>query len=153
MTKHAHSTWRVLTLLFFLTTLPGLTSAADCAGTTEERLRCHSDEVRDLLRDWVRAWGTGDIDTYLSLYTSVRSPRDDMNRSDWVQNRRERVTPDRPAQINLKLESMGLEDSGIFDVVFRQQYSSPSYQDEVRKRLFLLHEGDELKIWKEEVLP
>ncbi len=142
MTKHAHSIWRALTLLFVLVALPGLTSAAECTGTTEERLRCHSDEVRDLLRDWV-----------LSLYTSVRSPWDDMSRSDWVQNRRERVTPERPAEINLKLESMGLEDSGIFDVVFRQQYSSPSYQDEVRKRLFLLHEGDELKIWKEEVLP
>ncbi len=153
MTKHAQSIWRVLTLLFVLAVLPGLTSAAECAGTTEESLRCHSDEVRDLLRDWVRAWGTGDIDTYLGLYNSIRSPRDDMNRSDWVQNRRERVTPDRPAEINLKLESMGLEDSGIFDVVFRQQYRSPSYQDEVRKRLFLLHEGDELKIWKEEVLP
>ncbi len=153
MTKHAHSTWRVLTLLFVLVALPGLTSAAECAGTTEERLRCHSDEVRDLCETGRVPGAPRDIDTYLGLYTSVRSPRDDMNRSDWVQNRRERVTPDRPAEINLKLESMGLEDSGIFDVVFRQQYRSPSYQDEVRKRLFLLHEGEELKIWKEEVLP
>jgi hypothetical protein len=153
MTTQIRSIWRGATLLFLLAAWPTLADAAQCDGTTEERLRCHSEEVKDLLRDWVRAWGNGDIDAYLGLYTSIRSPRDDMTRSEWLQHRRERVSPDRPVEINLKLESMGLEDSGIFDVVFRQQYISPNYQDEVRKRLFLLREGDELKIWKEEVLP
>ena len=33
MTKHAHSIWRALTLLFVLVALPGLTSAAECTGT------------------------------------------------------------------------------------------------------------------------
>jgi len=153
MTRPIRTILGTAALLLALAPFPVLANAAQCSGTTEERLRCHSEEVKGLLRDWVRAWGNGDIDTYLGLYTSVRSPRDDMSRSEWVQNRRERVSPDRPVEINLKLESMGLEDSGIFDVVFRQQYISPNYQDEVRKRLFLLREGDELKIWKEEVLP
>ena len=53
----------------------------------------------------------------------------------------------------MKLESLGIGDSGLFDVVFRQEYISPNYQDNVRKRLFLLREADGLKIWKEEVLP
>ena len=47
---------------------------------------------------------------------------------------------------------MGLEDSGIFDVVFIQQYVSQNYRDEVRKRLFLIREQGDLRIWKEEVL-
>tara|TARA_B100001105_G_scaffold227532_1_gene198135 strand:+ start:365 stop:562 length:198 start_codon:yes stop_codon:yes gene_type:complete len=32
-----------------------------CSGSTEEKLQCHSGEVKDFLRRWVRAWGDGDI--------------------------------------------------------------------------------------------
>ncbi len=124
-----------------------------CTGTTEEILNCSLGDVRRLLKNWVLAWGAGDIEAYLSFYTKARSPRDDMNRSQWEANRRQRVSPDRDVEINLKLESLGIGDSGLFDVVFRQEYISPNYQDNVRKRLFLLREADGLKIWKEEVLP
>jgi len=123
-----------------------------CGGSSEEKLICHSDEVKQFLRTWVTAWGTGDIDTYLALYTSARSPRDDLSRAEWESHRRARISPQQPVEINLKLESMGLEDSGLFDVVFLQSYRSATYQDQVRKRLFLLREKDELRIWKEEVL-
>ena len=61
-----------------------------------------------------------------------------MTRSQWEANRRQRVSPDRDAEINLKLESLGVSDSGLFDIVFRQNYISRDYQDTVRKRLFLL---------------
>jgi len=128
-------------------------AADNCSGTTEELLQCHSEEVKQFLRQWVRAWGNSDIETYLSLYTTARSPRDDLSRAEWEQHRRARIAPDKQVEINLNLESMGLEDSGIFDVIFRQHYRSPSFEDEVRKRLFLLREGGELRIWKEEVLP
>jgi hypothetical protein len=124
----------------------------NCVGTTETLLVCHSPEVKDFLRQWVRAWGDGDIDTYISLYTTARSPRDSLSRSAWEAHRRARIGPEKRVEINLKLESMGLEDSGIFDVIFTQHYKSETFQDQVRKRLFLLREGDELRIWKEEVL-
>lgn len=126
--------------------------AAECTGTTEELLYCHSEEVKDVLRNWVKAWGDGDIETYLGLYTSGRSPRDDLTRSEWEAHRRARIGPDKRVEINLKLESMGLEDSGLFDVIFTQHYKSASFEDNVRKRLFLIREGGELKIWKEEVI-
>lgn len=136
---------------FTTLTIPAQASE-ECVGTTEELLLCHSDEVKQFLKDWVTAWGEGDIEAYLSLYTSARSPRDDLTRSEWEQHRRARISPDKRVEINLKLESMGLEDSGIFDVIFMQQYRSETFEDQVRKRLFLLREGGELKIWKEEVI-
>ena len=105
------------------------------------------------MRKWVRAWGDGDLDTYLSLYTTARSPREDLTREEWIQHRRARIGPGKKIELNLKLESMGLEDSGIFDIIFLQQYRSTTFQDAVRKRLFLLRDGQELRIWKEEVLP
>jgi len=111
-----------------------------------------SPEIKRFLRQWVGAWGDGDIEAYLSLYTGQRSPVEGMTRSQWVQHRRERISPEKDIEINLKLESMGLEDSGIFDVIFLQQYRSNNYRDQVRKRLFLLREGGELRIWKEESL-
>ena len=128
-------------------------AATPCTGTTEEMLQCYSPEVKDFLGQWARAWGNGDIETYLSLYTSARSPRNDLTRSEWEAHRRARIGPDKEIELNLKLESMGLEDSGIFDVIFTQHYRSATYEDRVRKRLFLLREAGELRIWKEEVLP
>lgn len=140
-------------LLALLTFGAPVWAAPTCTGTTEEMLQCYSPEVKDFLRRWAQAWGNGDIETYLSLYTSARSPRDDLTRSEWVAHRRARIGPEKQIELNLKLESMGLEDSGIFDVIFVQHYRSSTFQDQVRKRLFLLREGGELKIWKEEVLP
>ena len=132
----------------------GATSAGTqtCSGTTEELLVCYAPEVKEFLRQWVRSWGEGDIETYLSLYNSIRSPVDGMDRAAWESHRRARVSPDRQIEINLKLESMGLEDSGIFDVVFTQQYESETYKDQMRKRLFLIREAGELRIWKEEAI-
>ena len=144
----------LLALIACLLALPLLGQAsAACTGSTEDLLQCHSAEVKEFLKVWVRAWGNGDADTYISLYTKSRSPKDGVSRDTWESQRRARVTPDKQIEISLKLESMGLEDSGIFDVVFLQQYQSPTYRDEVRKRLFLLREGENLKIWKEENLP
>lgn len=137
----------------FLFATPTLNAAPACEGSTEELLECHSDEVKSFLRTWVRAWGDGDIEAYLDHYSSIRSPRSDLNRSQWEAHRRARIGPEKKIEINLKLESMGLEDSGIFDVIFNQRYRSATYQDESRKRLFLIRESGDLKILKEEVLP
>ena len=144
---------RYCALILFLFMSGPLYASDACSGSTEEKLQCHSGEVKDFLRRWVRAWGDGDIETYLSLYTTARSPREDLTREEWIQHRRARIGPGKEIELNLKLESMGLEDSGIFDVIFMQQYRSAAFQDEVRKRLFLLRDGQDLKIWKEEVLP
>lgn len=144
---------RYSVLILFLFLSGPLPAKEACSGSTEEKLQCHSGEVKDFLGRWVRAWGDGDIETYLSLYMTSRSPREDLTREEWIQHRRARIGPEKKIELNLKLESMGLEDSGIFDVVFMQQYRSATFEDAVRKRLFLLRDGQELKIWKEETLP
>lgn len=133
-------------------TTSGQTLSTNCNGSTAERLQCHAADIKSFLRLWVRSWGDGDFDTYISLYTAIRSPVEDLDRLAWEKNRRERISPDKDIEINLKLESMGLEDSGIFDIIFEQQYRSNNYSDVVRKRLFLVNEMGELKIWKEEIL-
>ena len=145
---------RRLAAFVLLLLLPfGAFASEICEGSDEEVLNCHADEVKDFLRQWVRAWGEGDIEAYLQMYSSIRSPREDLDRHAWEQHRRARIGPEKKIELDLKLESMGLEDSGIFDVIFMQHYRSENYQDRVRKRLFLVREAGELKIWKEEVLP
>ena len=145
--------FRYCTLMLFLVMSGPLYASDACSGSTEEKLQCHSGEVKDFLRKWVRAWGDGDLDTYLARYATARSPREDLTIEEWIQHRRARIGPSKKVELNLKLESMGLEDSGIFDVIFLQQYRSATFQDAVRKRLFLLRDGQELRIWKEEILP
>ncbi len=88
--------------LFFCLSSPAFGASA-CTGTTEELLQCHAPEVKEFLSRWARAWGNGDIETYLSLYNSVRSPRDDLTRSEWVAHRRARVGPEKQVELNLKL--------------------------------------------------
>jgi hypothetical protein len=144
---------RYIILILFLFMSGPLPASNACSGSTEEKLQCHSREVKDFLGRWVRAWGDGDIETYLSMYMTSRSPREDLTREEWIQHRRARIGPEKKIELNLKLESMGLEDSGIFDVIFMQQYRSATFEDAVRKRLFLIRDGQELKIWKEETLP
>lgn len=144
--------------LFSLLAFGGIwmpTAFADdlCKGDDEAVLNCHAVEVKDFLRQWARAWGEGDIENYLTLYSSIKSPRTDMSRTAWEQHRRARIGPGKRIELNLKLESMGLEDSGIFDVIFNQHYRSETFEDRVRKRMFLVRESGNLKIWKEEVLP
>lgn len=130
--------------------MPGATPT--CQGTTQEKLVCQSDQVKALLKQWVLALSEGDIDTYLDLYTSLRSPKDGMSRDEWEKLSRARVSHDNLVEIDLKLESLGMEDSGILDVVFLKLTHSDGTPDTTRKRLFLVHEAGDLKIWKEELL-
>ena len=100
---------RNFALILFLFISGPLYASEACSGSTEEKLQCHSGEVKDFLRRWVRAWGEGDIDTYLSLYTTAKSPRDDLTREEWIQHRRARIGLGKEIELNLKLESMGLD--------------------------------------------
>ncbi len=122
----------------------------DCQGDTEALLECEAPKIKMFLQSWVSAWADGDVEHYLSHYTEGRSPRTGFTREAWESHRRARISPDQDIEIDLKLESIGREDSGIFDVVFIQHYRSESYEDQVRKRLFLLPEAGEFRIFKEE---
>lgn len=142
-----------LLLTVFICLIPPWASAEDqCTGTTEQRLECQAPNIKMFLRSWVSAWADGDFEGYLSHYTTGRSPRSDMTREEWEAHRRARISPDQDIKIDLKLESMGLEDSGIYDVVFVQHYRSETYSDQVRKRLFLLPEAGKFRIFKEEAI-
>jgi hypothetical protein len=143
---------KLVALLFTMLLLPRA-EGAECTGTTEQLLECHAPEVKALLSHWVRAWGDGDIETYLSLYASARSPRQDMTRETWEAHRRARIGPGKQVELNLKLQSMGIENSGLIDVVFEQHYKSATYEDVVTKRIFLIQQAGELKIWKEDLIP
>ena len=65
---------RVITLLALITLSGSPLAAEPCVGTTEELLQCHSIEVKSFLKQWVLAWGNGDIESYLFLYSEGRSP-------------------------------------------------------------------------------
>ena len=124
-----------------------------CSGTINEVLDCSSGEVKALLGRWVNAWANGDLDAYLDLYVSTGSPVEGLNRAAWEQDRRFSIFPELGAEINLNLETIGMSEAGVIDVVFVQQYRSLGSQEETRKRLVLLKENGEFRIWKEQDLP
>jgi hypothetical protein len=137
----------------------------DCSGTQGSELtECAQDgpistnlskqlaELTEFLESWLNAWGRGDIDAYFSHYMANQSPIAGLSRPQWEKQRRRSVAPARHIQVSIELESMGIDAQNVIDVVFLQRYSAKGYQDLTKKRIYLVRQGDQLKISREEVL-
>jgi hypothetical protein len=126
---------------------------ADCQGNKDSMpLSCYTAEMTLFLESWLKAWGTGDIESYLNHYSTSQSPRSGWTREQWEEERRRLVTPSQSRQISIALESMGIDDKGVLDVIFEQNFASKGYRDVVKKRVFLVREANQLKIVREQSL-
>ncbi len=144
--------------VLFLITLPmtTLTSFAEnyqCGAPDSPRaVECYREEVKDFLQSWVVAWGNGDVDRYLQHYVPFGSPKPNMTRSAWEQERRARLRNSGDIAVTLELDSMGIAEDGSLDVIFVQSFQSPPYKDIVKKQLFLKRQGSHLQIQREVTL-
>lgn len=96
-----------------------------------------SEQVRNALTAWSKAWSSKDVDGYLAAYAADFRPEGGISRAVWEAQRRDRVT--RPSSIrvgvvNPKMSSLG---DGRVRVTFRQEYESDSFSDSVTKVLEL----------------
>lgn len=167
-----HSTLlRKLTILESLNSLPGSrTAPADApspqpatridnkpspvlpAGTDVRVEEAQREAVLQLIETWRNAWASGDIALYLSSYAEDFDPPMGQSRQNWEQQRKDRVSPDRAAQISLQEMELRFRSDDYAIADFRQDYSARSYADSVRKRLVLRRDGG-WRIVREVVLP
>jgi tetratricopeptide (TPR) repeat protein len=97
-------------------------------------------EPRDVLEAvaaWAEAWSRKDANAYLAAYArDFRTPKGEP-RSDWEQQRRERVTA--PKSISVKIDFTRVVDKGDgrVSVTFRQNYQSDRFSGSAMKTLLM----------------
>lgn len=127
---------------------------SECAQTQVPDNRS-ADQVAELTRflaSWLKVWGRGDIEGYFDHYVGDVSPNPGLSRQQWEKQRRRSVSPARNIQVTIELESMGIDDQHVIDVVFLQRYKAKGYQDVTKKQLFLVWQGKNLKITREQTV-
>ena len=101
---------------------------------------------------WASAWMAGSLKSYLSNYSKNFQPAGQLSYKDWVAQRRYRFRLSKDIQVSynqLKVYIDSAETTAI--VEFMQQYKAGEYQDEVKKQLYWVLEGDDWLISKEQV--
>jgi len=107
-------------------------------------------EVGYLVERWREAWSNGDVDRYLSSYSSEFTPADKQPLEAWKSNRRSRIYPQRNIRVDLsefKVSMLEELNSGV--VEFNQRYQSGDFIENSRKRLSLAKQDGEWKITSE----
>jgi hypothetical protein len=95
------------------------------------------------------AWSDGDVDRYLSFYSSSFQPGGAVNLEQWQAQRRERLTS--PAFIKISVSGLDIDrtDRNHVRAVFLQSYRSDRFSDSVQKTLDLVWEASSWKIERE----
>lgn len=93
--------------------------------------------IAQAVQGWAHAWSTKDVSGYIGYYSPDYFPSDVSSRSDWEQQRQDRLT--RPKSIKVQIDRLQVEmiDEQTASAVFRQRYRSERVSDTVRKQLRL----------------
>jgi len=104
------------------------------------------DTVSIAIDQWASAWADQDVDSYLAAYSVDFVPALGYDWDSWSSNRRERLLA--PASIELGVSELEVVDTGLGRATARfvQSYSTPTYEDRVRKTLEMGWEGEEWRI-------
>ncbi len=113
------------------------------------------DDVLSFLREWERSWESKDYERYISMY-SQNFTWERGGISQWRSYKRRVILNKKEIKVDIKDLTLLAFRRGISDRVeyyvaeFFQEYSSDSYSDKGIKRLYIIREGDKLKILREE---
>lgn len=107
-------------------------------------------EVEAMLKQWVTAWASKDIGSYLSFYAENFDTPFNISREEWAGSRIRRI--EAPRWIRVQLEQVDFilleEDAAALSVT--QLYATPGYADRTRKHIDLVREEQGWKILRED---
>lgn len=105
-------------------------------------------EAEAAVRAWANAWSSKDVKGYLAAYSRDFDPPGAMKRSDWEDERRDRISS--KSKISVKLENLNVSVSGNKAIArFRQDYKASGLAVSSKKTLELIKNGDHWQIVKE----
>lgn len=109
-------------------------------------------EIQEVLYQWVVAWTSKDIGTYLSFYSENFDTPFNISREEWAGSRIRRI--ESPRWIRVQLEQIDFilleEDSAALSVT--QLYATPGYADRTRKHIDLVREEHGWRILREDAV-
>lgn len=108
--------------------------------------------ILSTIESWARAWSAKDTNTYLSFYAADFKPSTKMSRTAWEASRRSHIAKPRMILVSIEDPKVEFVDSTDAQVTFRQSYRSDVYHDQVHKRLQLYKQGDQWRIYHEQVI-
>jgi len=101
---------------------------------------------------WASAWMKGNLKDYLSNYSEKFQPAGQLSYKDWVAQRRYRFRLSKDIQVSYNQLNVYIDSAKTTAIVeFVQQYKAGEYQDEVKKQLYWVLEGDNWLISQEQV--
>ncbi len=108
-------------------------------------------DLRDAIESWARIWSARDVDAYLAAYGAEFVPADGVDRAQWEQTRRARLSQAKFIKVSvsdMKIMQHGPEHA---QVSFRQHFQSDAFNDEVSKTVIMKKSGMDWKIVEEAV--
>ncbi len=104
--------------------------------------------VESAVMAWAQAWSAKDMASYLAAYGADFDPPGKQSRSDWEQDRKDRITG--KTHISVKLTDLNIKINGNeAQARFRQAYKADSLSVSSRKTLLLHKTGNQWLIAKE----
>jgi len=105
-------------------------------------------EILTAVHGWARAWSEQDVKSYLNYYGSDFVPPKGASRSEWAQERHQRI--EGKDRIDVKIESPQISvDGNTATVRFRQIYVSDRLKADSHKVLILTRQGGRWQIKQE----
>jgi adhesin transport system outer membrane protein len=91
--------------------------------------------VANAVTAWAAAWKRQDVDAYLASYSPGFKPDSQPSRQAWEAQRRHALGRKQPIELVISQVQIDLQDGRRPVTTFVQAYRTPTYADEVRKRL------------------
>ena len=96
-----------------------------------------AEEAAKAIESWAKAWREQKPDAYIGAYANFFRPENGATHDAWAKKRRDRVSAPNYIRINIQNLRIRLKGEGRAVATFKQDYQSDSYQDSVKKTLYL----------------
>jgi ketosteroid isomerase-like protein len=98
-------------------------------------------QVRATVQAWAQAWAGKDVSGYLSYYAADFTPPDNLSRSAWEAQRKERIERPKNISVEVKISKVTIKGDEA-TAVFRQVYRSDTTKSNNTKTLNPIKSGD-----------
>lgn len=107
--------------------------------------------VLSAVESWAANWSKKDVGAYLAFYAKDFRTPNGLSRTEWAQQRRERIGKPKSIKVTVEQPKVTLSDASHAIVSFRQGYRSDSLQTTTRKTLLMIKTGSKWTIQEERV--
>jgi tetratricopeptide (TPR) repeat protein len=130
-----------------------LTGSADHASAkpaAEPLSASSNDEVLKAVHEWISAWSSKNANKYLAMYAKNFKTPDNEARSNWEQQRRERISKPQAIVVSISNAKVKLLDDSHAAVSFIQSYRSGPLKSTTRKTLEMIRSNGKWQILSEQ---